>query len=478
MKQSKPKQNQLKLTMAAVTGLTMLLITLLLGMRFYLMLYFPGTQETAALFNAFSPYWPVLGYLSFTLKSPLSMVSQLLLTHLPGSVQLWFPAMPSATLMAQLGHQPVALCKLRYPGQVDWLCLMAIPFWNLLLLALHQGFWYLRENEDFDLVAHESIAILAKYKQTQPRKAASPGTNLTAPAPASKTDQQSHEPQKAQNDRTSERLLQSKNNPPSMPLIVKRPTLQDWEQYKQEEGDLMVRDMVRQLKQENSSLLAQQKQLRSTFSQYFSPQALQYLENNKGTFQKVDNEKHRISVLFCDIRGFSAYSQSASSDEVVQYLGEYFGIASHYILQKHNGIVSKLMGDGLMAYWGFPTPNTDHAYTATLAALGILHEVALRNQTKPHAAPLNIGIGIATGDAIIGNIGSDDFKDFTLIGPSVNLAARLEETNKSLDTSLIISSETYRALQGRIPCQDRGEIEIRGWQNREHVYAPILKQLG
>jgi class 3 adenylate cyclase len=303
----------------------------------------------------------------------------------------------------------------------------------------------------------ESKALLSEYKMTQqPQAKQQPGNSrLDEPKPKPQDPVRQH----SSDVRTSERLSQTKKQPNTMPppMIIRNNSRPDIEQYKKEQGDLMVRDMIRQLQQENSSLQAQQNNLRSTFSQYFSPDVLHYLENNKGTFQTVDNEKHLISVLFCDIRGFSNYSLTASSEEIVKYLGEYFEIASHYVLQKHNGIISK--------------------YTATIAALGILHEVALRNQTNPGKAPLNIGIGIATGEVIVGNIGSDDFKDFTLIGPAVNMASRLENANKDLGTSLLISDATYKALQGRISCRDCGEVEIRGWQNTEHVYAPVIKKL-
>jgi adenylate cyclase len=178
--------------------------------------------------------------------------------------------------------------------------------------------------------------------------------------------------------------------------------------------------------------------------------------------------------MFCDIRGFSAYSQTAAPAEMVAFLDEYFSIASYVILHRFDGVINKLMGDGLLAYWGFPLPQEDHAYIATQAAIQILKEVDLRNRTTSHPMPLNVGIGIASGEAIVGNIGSADFKDFTLLGVPVNLASRLEEANKRLNTSLLISSATYAGLKGRLDCRDCGEVEIRGWQGNERIFAPRL----
>ncbi len=454
------------------TLFVMAFISVLLGLRFWLMLYFPGTPATSDLFKRIAPFWSCFSSLTFFLKSPMLSLTQWTLVHYPDVIPGWFPLMPAAELMAQLTNQPVGLLKSEFPGQVDWLSLLAIGFWNLFLLFIYYGGWFILENSGYQQIAEEArkwTSRLVGQENAEQPTMTSQSIILKSPKRGQRTE--AHDP------RTSERLAETKTAPVQSGLVIKPVTTRDWEQYKAREGDLIVRDMVRQLQQENASLQAQQNQLRSTFSQYFSPQALQYLEQNKGSFLNVENEKHLISVLFCDIRGFSNYSLSASSADVVAYLEEYFGIASHYILQKHNGIVSKLMGDGLMAYWGFPAPNPDHAYTATQAALDILHEVELRNHTKPSEKPLKIGIAIATGEAIVGNIGSEDFKDFTLIGPSVNLAARLEEANKAQGTSLLISSETYNRLGGRIPCRNAGKIEIRGWQQPEQVYAPALRPL-
>lgn len=447
----------------------MIIIALLLGLRFYLMLFFPGTEATSSLFKLILPYWERFSNVCLVFKSPLLILFKFLPGSMVGSLKPWFPEMPAALLMANLNHKPLSFYKAIYPGTVEWVTLLAIPFWGLFLFGWLLCFKFLRANIDIGAVVEESKQMISEHQAhkaiEQKLEAKRSGQNMPA-------DTDGY----GANSRTQERLSKSKNQPAHMPQVIIKPDDEDWERYKQEQGDLMVTDMVRQLRRENANLHAQQSQLRTTLSQYFSPSVLQYLEAHKGKFQNMDNEKRVVSVLFCDIRGFSEYSLNASSDEVVRFLGEYFEIASQCILHKHHGVISKLMGDGLMAYWGFPVPTEEHAYIATQAALDILHEVDLRNQTRPDAVPLKIGIGIATGHAIVGNIGSEDFKDFTLIGPSVNMAARLEEANKTLGTRLLISGETHQALHGKIPCQDCGEIDIRGWHNREHVYSPKQAQ--
>jgi len=452
----KPKQK-----MPPAIGLLMLLITFLLGLRFYLMLFFPGTVQTKSIFQMLAPHWELFSFAVLLLKLPLTAIFGLIWPHPPAG----FPEMQAAALMATLTHKPLLLYKAAYPGQVEWLTLLAIPFWNAILLGGYIGLLFLKEAA-LDVVVQQSGELLADYRSRR-------RVNQLY----EQRHQQQSSSQAAENSastvKTQARLSQAKNLPANMPKI-QRPSQEEIDTYKKQEGDLMVRDMVSQLQRENSTLHAQQQHLKSTFSQYFSPQVLQYLESNKGAFQNIENEKHMISVLFCDIRGFSTYSQSAAADELVKFLGEYFDIASYYILHKYNGIVSKLMGDGLMAYWGFPLPNHDHAYIATMAAMDILRDVAERNRKHPGATPLQIGIGIATGEAIVGNIGSTDFKDFTLLGVPVNMAARLEEANKQLGTGLLISEATYKALQGRIQCRHFGGVNIRGWQNPEQVYGPII----
>jgi len=459
----------------AVSLYAALVINLLLVFRFYLMLYFPGTLHTAFLFKLTLPGWKVFSYVCLLLNGPMTAIVQALPPQLLVGVKAGFPVMPASVLMAYLTHQPLAVCKTQYPGQVEWLTLLSIFFWDLLFLlflSVGLGSRFLRENMDWGAMFSESQNFLSE-RQMKWQLNRKVSAKLNEQASDSGTFGVKDQATGHQLDaRTLARLSKAKEQ--SAPGIIIKPTMADWEQYKEAQGDLMVNDMLRQLRRENASLHAQQDSLRSTFSKYFSPTVLEYLEANRGSFQSVHNEKHQISVLFCDIRGFSTFSQTASSDEVVKLLSEYFEITSHIILNKYNGVVSKLMGDGLMAYWGFPVPAEEHAYIATCAALDIMRQIEYRNQCNPGQPPLNIGIGIATGEAVVGNIGSSDFKDFTLIGPAVNMAARLEECNKTLKTRLLISEATYQGLRGKIACRNCGQIDLRGWQERQQVYAPDL----
>lgn len=397
--------------------------------------------------------------------SPLQFVTQWIMPFFPPSFKSVFPEMPADLFLSSVLGQPVSSLS-QYKGVVDWLTLLSIPAWQCFLILSYFCSWYLRES--FSLTdVQEAVVSYQQSQNPKPRKIGVPVQ-----------EQQPRPPRQTTDAHIKDRLSDSKNLSQKAPEIqpAQKVTQQDWQSYKKNEGELIQRDMIRQLQQENHNLRNQKDELQSTFSQYFSPEVLKYLEKNKQAYEGLQNQQHSISVLFCDLRGFSKYSQDASSEEVLAYLGEYFEIASYCVLHKYNGVISKLMGDGFMAYWGFPMASKDHAYTATQAALTILREVQLRNELKPLQKPIEVGIGIATGTVMVGNIGSMDFKDFTLIGVPVNLAARLQETSKKLKTSLLISQNTYTELNGKLNCHNWGETEIRGWQNPETVYTPIVEE--
>lgn len=428
-----------------------------------------------------SSFWPfkvvILG-----LVSPLEFFFRVLTPLLPPDLKAIFPEMPADQAFSLFAGKPVGEFS-QVKGTIDWLTFLAIIFWQFFLVLIYYYGWYLRENLSFtevqtmiqEVVIEKRLSVISQQDQSRMSvsvRQESPSVTQSSPVRPVRDESGTTA---GNNPKIKDRLSGSKNLSQKAPHIQKY-TQQDWERYKEREGHMMVQDMVRQLRTENMNLHAQKNDLQSTFSQYFSPEVLKYLEQNQQSFETLQNQRRTMSVLFCDLRGFSNYSQSASSEEMVAYLGEYFEIASYCVLHKYNGVISKLMGDGFMAYWGFPMENSDHAHTATQAALTILREVQLRNELKPLLKPIQVGIGIATGDVMVGNIGSMDFKDFTLIGVPVNLASRLQESTKTLGTGLLISQNTYEALNGRLPCHAWGDTEIRGWLKPEPVYTPFAPE--
>jgi class 3 adenylate cyclase/CHASE2 domain-containing sensor protein len=212
-------------------------------------------------------------------------------------------------------------------------------------------------------------------------------------------------------------------------------------------------------------------QLRFAFGKYVSPAVMQIVERHP---EKVTlgGERREMSFLFCDIRGFTTYSDNNPPEAVQTMLTQYFSVMNRIILHDYHGSINKLIGDAIMAYWGFPLENEDHAFMAVSAAMAMRDAIREWRQdpTKP---PINIGIGINTGEAMIGNVGSVDFMDFTVIGDAVNVASRLESANKEYGTNIIISATTYEKVKDRIRARSLGEAAIRGKEGRTEIYEPL-----
>jgi class 3 adenylate cyclase len=212
-------------------------------------------------------------------------------------------------------------------------------------------------------------------------------------------------------------------------------------------------------------------QLRYAFGKYVSPAVLQIIEQHP---EKVTlgGERREMTFLFCDIRGFTSFSDQNEPEVVQAFLTQYFSTMNKIILHDYHGSINKLIGDAIMAYWGFPLQNEDHAFLAVSAAIA-MRDAMRQWQNDADKIPITIGIGINTGEAMIGNIGSEDFMDFTVIGDAVNVASRLESTNKEYGTNIIISSFTYEKVKDRIHARRLGWAELKGKEAKVEIYEPL-----
>lgn len=211
-------------------------------------------------------------------------------------------------------------------------------------------------------------------------------------------------------------------------------------------------------------------QLRYAFGKYVSPAVMQWIERHPERLV-LGGERREMTFLFCDIQGFTSYADTHPAEEVQAVLSSYFSVMNHIILHDCEGSINKLMGDAIMAYWGFPIQTEEQAVLAVSAALRMMDALKTwRNQ--PGNPPLDIRIGIHTGEAIVGNVGSEEFMDFTVIGDAVNIAARLESANKDLGTHILVSSETYERIRHKVQAKPLGEIKIRGRESSVLVYEP------
>jgi adenylate cyclase len=190
--------------------------------------------------------------------------------------------------------------------------------------------------------------------------------------------------------------------------------------------------------------------IKSMFSTYVSPSVVDELVANPEKLA-LGGKREELTVLFSDIEGFTTMSQGMQPEEIVALLNEYLSRMSAVIF-RHVGTLDKYEGDAVMAFWGAPVPQADHALRACRAALEMQEAAAhLNAQWKESGRPqLRTRIGINTGTMVVGNLGGEGKFDYTVIGDSVNLASRLEGANKEYKTRIMVSERTYEAVRGEI----------------------------
>ncbi|HZC95934.1 MAG TPA: adenylate/guanylate cyclase domain-containing protein [Bradyrhizobium sp.] len=201
------------------------------------------------------------------------------------------------------------------------------------------------------------------------------------------------------------------------------------------------------------------------FGQHVSPQVVERLMAEGAS---TDSDIRRVAVMFVDFRSFTAGARTRSPQEVVQRLDGAFAVLVD-ILDRHGGIVNKFLGDGFLALFGAPFEAHDAAQRAVAAAREMLE--ANERANKATTWPLRIGIGIHVGEVVAGNIGSPRRKEYTVIGDTVNFAARLEALNKDFNSQFLISAAVHDALGEE--CRDAkslGEVPVRGYDRPMTVW--------
>ncbi|MBI5431010.1 MAG: adenylate/guanylate cyclase domain-containing protein [Nitrosomonadales bacterium] len=219
---------------------------------------------------------------------------------------------------------------------------------------------------------------------------------------------------------------------------------------------------------------AEKRRVAHLFTQYVSKDVLdEVLHHYKDYLKSNAGQKVEITVLFSDIRGFTTISETATPERIVEMLNVHFSVMAAIIL-KHNGTIDKYIGDAIMAFWGAPVQTSDHAEQAVLAAQEMLEGLKevnriLRERGFEHE--IKIGIGINTGIATIGNIGSELKKNYTVVGDTVNLSSRLESITKEQKVPLIFSEYTYAKIKDRIDCKRIGNVTVKGREQAVDIYT-------
>ncbi len=209
----------------------------------------------------------------------------------------------------------------------------------------------------------------------------------------------------------------------------------------------------------------------NNFKKYVSRQVADELLDS-GFEMKAGGESRKVTVLFADIRNFTSISEKRRPEEVVTILNCYFSEMIDVIF-KYNGTLDKFIGDAIMATFGVPKGDDGDAKRAVLCAIEMHKRLFMLNKKKnfPPDVTIDIGVGINTGQATAGVIGSSDRMEYTVIGDTVNIASRLEGLNKEFNSKVLVSASTYEEVKDIISATDLGEHKVKGREQTTRIYA-------
>lgn len=229
-----------------------------------------------------------------------------------------------------------------------------------------------------------------------------------------------------------------------------------------------IHQELQELRQENQRLTKENQLL----SQYVEPEVLESLAKGQDDFLKLGGSFAEVAVMFLDIRNFTPMAESQSPDNMVKILNEFLDNISQTIVS-NNGVLDKIIGDAVMCFWAEPFTSEDFVYTAVSTALEILENMKpmVERIQQKYGQKIAIGIGIQSGRAILGNIGSQHRLDFTVIGDIVNTASRLESQAKD-GKSILIGENVYKEVHTRIACEEiPGGMLLKGKDKPVTTYA-------
>jgi len=191
----------------------------------------------------------------------------------------------------------------------------------------------------------------------------------------------------------------------------------------------------------------------------------------QGSIAHVGGESKQLTCLFADVQGFTTMCEKLTPLQLMTYLSEYFDAMTKIII-KNNGTVDKYIGDGIMAFWGAPMEDNEHALHACKTALEMQHALKQLNQkwiTKGHPEFI-IRIGINSGNMVVGNVGSEDRLNYTILGDNVNLANRAEDINKRYGTNIIVTENTYQFVKNKFSFRFLDFVVLRGKTAGINIY--------
>jgi adenylate cyclase len=207
--------------------------------------------------------------------------------------------------------------------------------------------------------------------------------------------------------------------------------------------------------------LALKEKIKDSFGQYVTPEIVDLILENPDN-QWMKGLKEEATVLFVDIRGFTTIAEEKEPETVVELLNDHFTRITDIVI-KRGGHLNKFVGDEVMAVFGTPAPNPQHAEAAVRAALDIQEEMArLGREKEMRDVSFQVGVGVNSGEIVAGNLGSPKRMEYTVIGDNVNIAARLTSIAKGGE--ILISKQTYESIEenGRLKVAERGKVPVKG----------------
>ena len=226
--------------------------------------------------------------------------------------------------------------------------------------------------------------------------------------------------------------------------------------------------------------LRHNERIRETFGRYIDPKVVQGLIDRPEV--AIDGERRLMTIMFCDMSGFTSMSEGMTPRGLVKVMNHYFTVMSAPV-RSNRGISDKYIGDAIMAYWGPPFVEEDEqALLAGLAAVEMTDQVpALQRQLpdllgiRAMPAPCDLRIGIATGEVLTGSIGSELMMSFTVMGDAVNLASRLEAVNKTYGTRILISQATAEAIGSRLELREIDRLAVAGQSAPQPIFEVMAR---
>jgi adenylate cyclase len=217
--------------------------------------------------------------------------------------------------------------------------------------------------------------------------------------------------------------------------------------------------------------IEQERKIRSKMERYHSPAVIDEIVKGVITTDETEIRNAELSILFADISGFTTVSETQKPEEVAEFLSHFFSCAVESIFA-YGGTLDKFIGDAVMAFFGAPIPQEDHADRAVLAGLMMQRLVGDWNaeRAKTNLAPVFIRVGINSGPAVVGNVGTEKRVDYTVLGSAVNIASRLE-SGVAKPGQVVISKNTLERIIGSFQMEPLGEFALKGLQQKMPVYS-------